>query len=124
MKILDDVALEHVADYFRALGVPLRLKLLNALREHECTVGELTELLGCSQANVSKHLAMLNQTGLVRKTARGTSTYYRIADPRTYELCDLVCGQIGKRYAEETNLRRMFVEISGKRRKKGAKQST
>ena len=122
MKILDDVALEHVADYFRALGVPLRLKMLNALREQERSVGELTELLGCSQANVSKHLAVLNQCGLVCKTSRGTSTYYRIADPRTYELCDLVCGQIGKRYAAETNLRRMFVEISGQRSEKRDRQ--
>jgi DNA-binding transcriptional ArsR family regulator len=122
MKILDDVALEHVADYFRALGVPLRLKLLNALRERECSVGELTEMLGCSQANVSKHLAVLNRSGLVRKTARGTSTFYRIADPRTYELCDLVCGQIGRRYAEETNLRRLFAEVSGERNKKRERQ--
>ena len=121
MRILDDVALEHVADYFRALGVPLRLKMLNALRENERTVGELTELLGCSQANVSKHLAVLNQSGLVRKTARGTSMFYRIADPRTYELCDLVCGQIGKRYAEETDLRQMFVKLGGRRTSKPAR---
>ena len=118
MKTLDDGALEQVAGYFRALAVPLRLKMLNALREHERTVGELTELFGCSQANVSKHLAVLSQGGLVRKTARGSSVFYRIADPRTYQLCDFACGQIGKRYAEETNLRRMFVKVSNQGNKK------
>ena len=118
MKRLDDLALEHVAGYFRALAVPLRLKILNALRGHERTVGELTELFGCSQANVSKHLSVLSQSGLVRRTARGTAVLYRVADPRTYQLCDLVCGQIGERYAEEEKLRRMFVEGGGRRNKK------
>ena len=122
MKRLDDVALEQVAGYFRALAVPLRLKMLNALREHECTVGELTELFGCSQANVSKHLAVLSQNGLVRKTARGTSKFYRVADPRTYQLCDLVCGQIGKRYAEEAALRHMFEGDNSQGNKKRKRQ--
>lgn len=97
MEALDDRALEHVADYFRALSEPLRLKLLNALREGPLNVGELTTLLGCSQANVSKHLAVLAKIGLVSRESRGTSVYYQIADPRTYQLCDLVCGQIAQR---------------------------
>ena len=108
MKKLDDHALEQVADYFRALAVPARLKILNALREGERNVGELTALFGCSQANVSKHLAVLTQSGLVRRTSRGTSMYYRIADPETYRLCDTVCDQIGKRYAQQVKLQRMF----------------
>lgn len=97
MEALDDHALEHVADYFRALSEPLRLKLLNALRDGPLNVGELTSLLGCSQANVSKHLALLAKLGLVSRESRGTSVYYQIADPRTYQLCDLVCGQIAQR---------------------------
>jgi DNA-binding transcriptional ArsR family regulator len=97
MEALDDRALDQVAEYFRALSEPLRLKLLNALREGPRNVGELTDLLGCSQANVSKHLALLSKIGLVEREARGTSVYYQIADPRTYQLCDLVCGQIAQR---------------------------
>ena len=97
MEALDDRALEHVADYFRALSEPLRLKLLNALRAGPLNVGELTSLLGCSQANVSKHLAMLAKLGLVSRASKGTSVYYQIADTRTYQLCDLVCGQIAQR---------------------------
>jgi len=101
MEGLDDRALARVADYFKALAEPPRLKLLNALREGERNVTELTALLGCSQANVSKHLAMLADHGFVRRESRGTSVYYRIADPRTYQLCDLVCGQIAERLGEE-----------------------
>jgi DNA-binding transcriptional ArsR family regulator len=101
MEALDDRALDHVADYFRALAEPLRLKILNALRGGPCNVGELTDLLGCSQANVSKHLTLLSKAGLVDREARGTSVYYRIADQRTYDLCDLVCGQIAERLMQQ-----------------------
>jgi DNA-binding transcriptional ArsR family regulator len=103
MKTLDDRALEQVADYFRALSEPLRLKLLNALRDGPLNVGELTSLLGCSQANVSKHLTLLAKMGLVSRTSKGTSVYYQIADPRTYQLCDLVCGQIAQRLIEQVH---------------------
>src|SRR5689334_17328348 len=85
-------ALEEVARYFAALSVPVRLRILDALRGGERNVGELTQAADATQANVSKHLATLAAAGLVERSARGTSVYYRIADPRIYELCDLVCG--------------------------------
>lgn len=97
MQALDDQALDQVAEYFRALAEPLRLKLLNALRDGPLNVSELTELVGSSQANVSKHLGVLAKAGLVSRQSRGTSVFYEIADPRTYQLCDLVCGQIAQR---------------------------
>jgi DNA-binding transcriptional ArsR family regulator len=103
-KILNDRALRHVADYFRALSEPLRLKILNALREHELNVGELTELCECSQANVSKHLALLAQAGIVERETRGTSVYYQIIDQRIYEICDLVCGQLAEHFADRAAL--------------------
>ena len=104
MKSLDERALAHVADYFRALSEPLRLRILNALREQARNVGGLTELLDCSQANVSKHLATLMRLGLVERRARGTAAYYRIADPSVYQLCDLVCGQMAERFAHQARL--------------------
>lgn len=97
MQALDDQALDQVAEYFRALAEPLRLKLLNALRDGPLNVSELTELVGSSQANVSKHLGVLAKAGLVSRQSRGTSVFYEIGDPRTYQLCDLVCGQIAQR---------------------------
>jgi DNA-binding transcriptional ArsR family regulator len=117
MENLDNRALDTVAEYFGALAVPLRLKILNALREGELNVGELTERLECSQANVSKHLSVLARNGLVERTSRGTNVYYSIADPRTYQLCDLVCGQIGKHFAQQGDLRGMFLAASARKSK-------
>ncbi|MCC7464201.1 MAG: winged helix-turn-helix transcriptional regulator [Gammaproteobacteria bacterium] len=104
MKSLDDRALAFVAEYFRALSEPLRLRILNTLRDQPRNVGELTALLHCSQANVSKHLATLTRLGLVERRARGTAAYYRIADPGVYRLCDLVCGQMAERFAHQAQL--------------------
>ena len=116
LKSLDDRALTHVADYFRALSEPLRLKILNALREQARNVGELTELLHCSQANVSKHLATLTRLGLVERRTKGTAAYYRIADPSVYQLCDLVCGQLGKRFAQTAEIGALFGGAQQRRR--------
>jgi DNA-binding transcriptional ArsR family regulator len=104
LKALDDRALGHVAEYFRALSEPLRLKILNALRDKARNVSELTELLDCSQANVSKHLATLTRYGLVERTAQGTNAFYKIADHRIYQLCDLVCGQMAQHFANQAQM--------------------
>lgn len=117
METLDDRAMQHVAEYFRALSEPLRLKILNALREHEHNVGELTELCECSQANVSKHLSLLAQSGIVERETRGTSVYYRIADRRIYDMCDLVCGQLAEHFADKAAL---HTGVSGKPARKGS----
>ena len=104
MKSLDDRALVHVAEYFRALSEPLRLRILNTLTDKPRNVGELTELLECSQANVSKHLATLMRLGFVERTTQGTSAYYRIGDPSVHQLCELVCGQMAQRFASQAQL--------------------
>lgn len=83
-----------IAERFRALGEPTRLLILAALREGERTVGELVDLTGSGQANISKHLQLLHRHGFVERRKEGTSSFYRIADPAVFELCDLVCGTI------------------------------
>jgi DNA-binding transcriptional ArsR family regulator len=112
MENLDDRAIEQVADFFGAFAVPMRLKILNALRGGERNVGDLTAEFGCSQANVSKHLSVLAQKGLIAKTLRGTSAYYRIVDPRIYQLCDLVCVQIGQRFAHQADMKDVFLQAA------------
>ncbi len=89
-------ALGVVAAYFQALSEPTRLQILNRLRAGECNVGDLAQLCGYSIANISRHLGVLSKQGLVERESRGTSVYYRIADPAVYELCDLVCGNISR----------------------------
>src|SRR5688572_8128659 len=96
MKGLPPEALEQVAAYFQALSEPTRLQILNLLRGGERNVGELAELCGYTSANISRHLALLAQQGLVKRESRGTSGYYRIADESVYALCDLVCGSIAR----------------------------
>lgn len=115
MKNLDDRALVHVAEYFRALSEPLRLKILNTLSGRPHNVGELTELLDSSQANVSKHLATLTRLGFVERVAQGTSAYYKIADPRVQQLCELVCGQMAQRFASQAQLLGASQGRSGRR---------
>jgi DNA-binding transcriptional ArsR family regulator len=106
MRNLDDEALALVARYFGALSVPMRLKILNSLREGERNVGDITAATGCTQANVSKHLGVLAQSGLVAKSQRGTSSYYRFADESVYRLCDVVCEHLDRRFADEAAQRR------------------
>jgi DNA-binding transcriptional ArsR family regulator len=97
MQSLPPEALAQVAAYFQALAEPTRLQLLNLLRERECNVGELAEATGYSAANISRHLALLTQHGLLAREPRGNSAYYRIADKSIYALCDLVCDSIARR---------------------------
>ena len=101
-------AIAEVATYFQALSEPTRLQLLNWLREGEHNVGELAQRCGFSAANISRHLAVLMQQGLVVREARGTSVYYRIADDTVYALCDLVCGHIARRLARSAARRQAF----------------
>jgi len=96
MDGLPDEALAQVASYFQALSEPTRLQILNLLRRGERSVGELAQLCGYSSANISRHLALLTQHGLVARESRGNSAIYTIADPSVYALCDLVCGSIAR----------------------------
>lgn len=96
MEGLPDEALAQVAAYFQALSEPTRLQILNLLRQRERSVGELAQLCGYSSANISRHLTLLTQHGLVARESRGNSAIYSIADPSVYALCDLVCGNIAR----------------------------
>ena len=113
---MDDQVLDVLARYFRALSEPLRLKILDALRDEPMNVGQLTQRLGCSQANVSKHLSVLTDVGLVEREARGTTAWYRFADPEVYELCDVVCGQVGRRLATSSHLRGLLTAMAERHR--------
>ena len=95
---LPDDLVELIADRFRALAEPTRIKLLDRLREGEATVLQLTELVGTSQQNVSKHLNLLQRTGIVARRRQGNFSYYRIADETVYALCEVVCGSLQSRF--------------------------
>jgi DNA-binding transcriptional ArsR family regulator len=92
--------LELIAGRFKVLAEPLRLRLLNALRDGERTVTELMQETGAGQANVSRHLALMYRHGMVDRRKEGLHVYYRITDPAVFELCELVCGSLENEYQD------------------------
>ena len=99
-------AAELIANRFRALSDPTRLRIIDLLRtREEASVGELTEALGASQQNVSKHLSALLAGGFVARRKQGTSALYRISDPEVLDLCERICSGIE---TQLTQLERVF----------------
>jgi DNA-binding transcriptional ArsR family regulator len=97
---LPEPLIELVAQRFRVLGEPMRIKLLDRLRDGDATVGELRDAVGASQQNVSKHLGVLLAAGMVSRTKDGNHARYAISDPAVFELCDQVCGGVRRQVAE------------------------
>ena len=88
-----------IAARLRVIGDPMRIRILDQLRQGELTVGELTERLGTSQQNASKHLGVLLQAGIVGRRKVGTSAFYRVTDDSVYALCEQVCGGLQNQLA-------------------------
>lgn len=89
-----DELVEPVAQRFRALGEPARLRILMALRRREAAVGELVAATGLSQANLSKHLQTLHALGFVRRRKEGLFVFYALADTDILQLCDIMCARV------------------------------
>lgn len=90
-------ALELVAARFKVMSEPLRLRILQELQAGEMSVMEITEAVESSQPNVSKHLKMLQEGGLVLRRQEGNTVYYAIADESVFQLCDVVCSSVRER---------------------------
>ena len=97
---LSEPLVELIAHRFRLIGEPMRIRILDHLRDGPATVGQLREALGTTQQNVSKHLGVLHQAGIVRREKRGNHAVYSIADASVFELCEQVCGGLRRRIAE------------------------
>ena len=97
---LPDPLADLIAARFRVLAEPMRIKLLDRLRGGEASVQELQQALGASQQNVSKHLGVLLNAGMVARTRQGTSSLYSIADASVFELCEQVCGGLRRQVSE------------------------
>ncbi len=91
---LPDELADLIARRFRAIGEPMRVRILDRLRDGEANVNELADDLGASQQNISKHLAVLAGAGILARRKDGNRVYYRIADEGVFELCDQVCGSL------------------------------
>lgn len=94
MAQMPPAALDLVADFFKVLSETSRLNIVCCLRTGAKNVTEIIEKTGLGQANVSKHLKILAQAGVVARSQKGINVYYQIANPFVFELCDLVCNSL------------------------------
>ena len=90
------------ADFFRTLGHPARVRILELLRDGELTVGTLQAELGIDSSGASQHLAAMRRQGLLESRREGTSVYYRVRDPRTFQLLE-TARQLISSYLEESH---------------------
>lgn len=103
---------QQVAEYFSMLSEPMRLRLLHLLRDEEKCVQELVEATQTSQANVSKHLKVMWQAGILSRRSEGTCAYYRVEDQMIFDLCNRVCDRLATRLEQQA---RNFRVLNGKR---------
>jgi DNA-binding transcriptional ArsR family regulator len=96
-----DEFLDRMAAKFRLLGDATRLAILRALMEGEKSVGRVVEETGSGQANVSKHLKLLHEAGLIARRKDGLQVFYRVSDPLVERLCGLVCATLYEETREE-----------------------
>jgi DNA-binding transcriptional ArsR family regulator len=107
---LPEPLVELIARRFRVIGEPMRIRILDHLRGGEASVQGLAAALGGSQQNVSKHLQVLLEAGIVGRRKDGNSAYYSISDPSVFALCEEVCGSVQRQLAELSAL----VEATGR----------
>ena len=105
---VDPAEADLLAKYFRVLGDPTRLRILELVRDGERSVGQIAERLGQAQPKVSNHLACLRWCGFVETRREHRTIHYRIADARVAEVIELgrgllrdnadhvaACGRVG-----------------------------
>lgn len=97
---LSEPLVELIAQRFRVIGEPMRIRLLDHLRDGEAGVQELADAVDASQQNVSKHLGVLHSAGVVQRRRDGNRVLYAIADDSVFALCETVCGGLQRQLSE------------------------
>ncbi|MDJ0843463.1 ArsR/SmtB family transcription factor [Crocosphaera sp.] len=98
---LPPAVLSMIADFFKVLSEMSRLQIICALKNGEKNVSQIIEITGLGQANVSKHLKVLTQAGIVTRSQEGVNVFYAIANPLVFLLCDIVCNSIATQLQEQ-----------------------
>ena len=101
---LPDRLVDLIASRFRVLAEPMRIKLLDRLRDGPATVRDLTSATGSSQQNVSQHLGVLLSAAIVSRRKEGNFAVYSIVDEGVFELCEQVCGGLRREIGEVASL--------------------
>ena len=111
---LDEV-FASVARYFALLSEPTRLKILHAVCNDERSVTQIVASTSASQTNVSRHLALMHQAGVVSRRREGSVVYYRLVDREFAEICRTVCIRIAGRIEADAPLRRDLLDYAAER---------
>lgn len=107
-QTMSDEMLDLIAQRFRLLSDPMRLRILHQLQNGEKSVTELVEATGASQPNVSKHLSTLRTHGLVRRRQEGNMAYFSIGAPFIFDVCNSVCDSMKDEWEHRTSLLGQF----------------
>lgn len=109
------------ADFFRLLGHPARVRILELLRSGELSVGELQEALELDSSGTSQHLTAMRRQGLLESRRAGTSVYYSVKDPRIFQVLEsakeVLTAQLEETRTLLTNMGNQAQEAPPKRRR-------
>ena len=105
-----------VARYFALLSEPTRLRILHAICQAEQSVSAIVAATGATQTNVSRHLALMHQAGVVSRRREGSTVYYGVADPEFVSICRSVCVQIAGRIDATAPLKRDLLGFAAQAR--------
>ena len=111
---LDDV-FEAVARHFSLLSEPMRLRILHAICNGERSVSAIVQATGGTQTNVSRHLALMHQAGIVARRRDGSAVLYRLLDPEFAQICRTMCIRIAGRIDADAPLRQELLDYAGSR---------
>lgn len=100
---LSEEALNLIAGRFRLLADPMRLRILNTLGDQEMNVGDLVNSTKGSQANISKHLGVMLDAGIVARRKEGLNAIYRVSDETVFALCEVVCSRLKSQFETRQN---------------------
>lgn len=95
-------AVQLIAARFKVLAEPIRLQILQYLENGEASVNSVTSAVRSTQPNVSKHLRLLQDEGLLKRRQEGNTVYYSIADESVFELCEVVCGSLREKFIQKS----------------------
>jgi len=109
-----DELFERIAERLKALADPTRLKILHAVEDRELCVSDILDVVGGSQANVSKHLSRMRTSGVLASRREGTSIFYRVVDPAAFTICRTVCDALEQRAASEHRLLKSVAQAARK----------
>jgi DNA-binding transcriptional ArsR family regulator len=107
-----DAVFAIVARHFSLLSEPTRLKILHAICRDELSVSQIVDATGATQTNVSRHLALMHQAGVVTRRRDGSAVFYRVDNPEFVEICRNVCVQIAGRIDEREPLKRGLLDFA------------